>query len=125
MSVMSVYRVARDSSGFPIGPYAGVRLEDSESELFRPMWDAHNMDRKHPTPFRDSGWTYDMEPDDVCAFSSLDSLYRWFDGYLDDLDSAGFRIWEYKTDSAFAHEFPCQTVVSRYALDYVTDYPLM
>lgn len=121
---MRVYRVAQEvaDKDFPIGPY---QYWNTAGRFNRPEWyvrmgSAHD-DYAHRIP-QDEG--RGMRTTDVCGFISEFSLMEWFDGYLNDLGNAGFRVYEYDAESQHVTVLSTQVVVSRDDLTLIRSYPL-
>lgn len=100
---MLVYRVENERKQ---GPY------HYSSELSNQLCDAHENDPEHPgaTDFMGGDCTSDRDcteavsnfrklySDYIFGFSSLDDVYAWFQGFLDDLALDEFKIVCYNVD---------------------------
>jgi hypothetical protein len=90
--VVEVYRVEHRTDGS--GPY-NPRGADAP-RMYR-MAQEH-QDPDHPGPYEgdEFPWGFDVQDDHFFGFQSLDLLTAWFDGWLADLDRAGYRVATYK-----------------------------
>lgn len=86
---MLVYRVEHPLTHE--GPYRHLSMRNEHTRITEKMVTRHNNDRyNHPTPYNDgirNNWR-----ECCCGFSTLDSLHRWFDGYLEELHHIGFAL---------------------------------
>lgn len=87
MKKVSVFRV-ENSRGW--GPYQSEFYPDEYAGDLTDMAYDHN---KYPTPFYDGFEAFSEEH--FCGFLSVDHLIEWFEGYLDLLFEAGYRVAEY------------------------------
>lgn len=100
---MKVWRVAHATAtfdGFPSGPYACAEtLPNDIVTALRPMFEGH-CDMEHPSPYHDTALR-GIASFERCGFTTLESLYEWFDRYTQTLDECGFRVYEYDVPDEF------------------------
>lgn len=90
---MLVYRVEHPTLG--LGPYySGSKFSHRDD-----MIEDHCDSRQHPHPHCDTLTHFDMD-EHVCACASIESLVKWFDGYLRLLNDDGFVIRVYQVDDS-------------------------
>lgn len=93
---MLVYRVEKEGKG-PYHSSENMRLRENPTnkEFLSSMYDAHNEDNKHPSP-----WTENitMSGIDLCGFESLYSLRQWFLNFKQGLSVLGFKLAIYRVD---------------------------
>lgn len=94
---MLVYRVEDENGN---GPYRCIGRTEAEIELARTLCAAHT-DSAHPTPLED--FRYHVSSMHVCAFTCLDALLIWFDGFLEDLHNTGhnIKVYDLNVDSVY------------------------
>lgn len=90
---MKVYRFER----LGLGPYCrGMRISSRTHEeiefMNRILWE--HQDEDHPS------MKEDFEEDEItgnslCACDTIEKLYQWFDGFIDELFKFGYKIFEY------------------------------
>jgi len=93
---MRVWRVAHKTAtqnGFPSGPYNGKGVPVEQYELLWSMGSDHS-DAYHPSPYADPE-LHHIAAHERCGFNSLNALNKWFDGWVEALDGAGFAVYEY------------------------------
>lgn len=98
---MLVYRVAYKESrdgDLPRGPYTMSGLPEEIRDQIEVMRWKHT-DERHPGPYKDP-MLIDIFSAERCGFDSLDNLYGWFEGYVEMLHRAGFRLYVYDVPDA-------------------------
>ncbi len=88
---MLVYRIENEVGN---GPYRRTVEGLRPCNVCILQTEKHN----HPLPFTDG---IELEQSDFCGFQSLESLYTWFDGYIEKLQQDGFYIAIYKLKKKF------------------------
>ncbi len=93
---MRIFRV--EHSRFNHGPYnrEAVTTDDCLDLAYK-LVAAHNNDESRPSIKWDIEQFY-QKTYKVCGFDSLDSLYQWFNGWLDKLQACGYVIKVFETD---------------------------
>lgn len=103
---MRVYRVAHGSimnretnmhaGPYQSGPYydAGLACNDTVIRVVSGMCSSH-ADDDHPSPWWD-GYLQIIRDHELCGMKDMESLKEWFDGWLDRLQAAGFKVYEFE-----------------------------
>lgn len=92
---MKVYRI-EDKNGW--GPYSSCYMMDWEHPrevVLCRLQEAHSRDPLRPSPYTNGEpWEdyYSSSKDMVFGFASLQELYNWFNGFVEDLINVGFYI---------------------------------
>jgi hypothetical protein len=99
---MKIYRVEHDDG---IGPYSTRRrwANSLQEEINDELAEAHNDSDEHPLVYYDVKNAYDIVSGDSrrCGFISIEQLFRWFDGFMDKLEEAGYKIVVYEVPPQF------------------------
>lgn len=91
---MLIYRIEHPET--KCGPYNGVlmSIQDGRDSFIDDMVDQHSEDQKnHPVRACDFKY-HELHGDPLCACPTLYKLYKWFDGWMDQLLETGFRVYK-------------------------------
>jgi hypothetical protein len=110
---MLIYRVEHPET--KCGPYNSgciTDMNDDDLNFLDEMIEEHSNDSKyHPVASYDFKKNPEqLEYDSLCACPTLDTLYEWFAGWLDDLFHVGFKIYEIEVSKAFIGKSKRQVV---------------
>lgn len=101
---MKVWRVAHNTAnnklGCPAGPYTAYVYEDDVDTMLTRMAISHR-NSEHPPPRHSQSGLNGIAMGEVCALISLAYLHRWFEGWVEDLASAGFWIYVYEVPDGY------------------------
>lgn len=119
---MIVYRIAQEDvhHPYPVGPYQWTDPNFRHPEALSDMCSAHR-DSDHPIPSMEGHW---MEADDLCGFTDVYRLMKWFDGYLDMLHDHGFMVYEYECPDDTVVDLAKQSVFRNTWATLVRHYPI-
>ena len=97
MDEVEVYRVAHPMNDGR-GPYCGYGPgSNALIDLAWKMQSTH-LDDDHPAPEQEGITRFAGFLGDRCGFSSVDKLYDWFEGWLAQLDEAGYELRTYRVN---------------------------
>lgn len=98
MTTVEVFRVETKDSHY--GPYQVANLTKEQIDILAYMAEAHNGSRNHLTPWADI-LLEGIEDYEYCAFTSLEQLRQWFNGWDDHLTVADFIVQAYSVPICF------------------------
>ena len=129
---MKVYRI--EHSVYGCGPYVTGHIpweETEERELVSEVSDdlcaAHSGDPLRPAPCDDvNGWHFGDTRDEMSfGFQHYTDMTRWFDGWIEDLDYAGYVVAIYEVDAEYVMFGRLQVAFEREHAELLTHDPMM